>query len=374
MKPFLPALLCSLTFILSSHAAPVGYKLHAGEAGGGSGASITSPADLKRWDERNISRGEAVGKAAVSKSGKGDKELSPADVKRQDEIKVKNVLAAQKKEKQQLEQMLARAKKMVETKQAPNYVVTALDAGGIEGVKYGIKQVVEWTIGPKWAGPVGYAIDLLQVFDPIKPVEPYDLPKTKEEMKALRKYLKDYEDDQKALKAPLGAPAPVPDATLDPKFDGLRTPAALAEVELRRSVVAAVTLKNADAGYIVERVMTSSMPANPDKLPDEVVRSLEAGFIKTLPPNVCRISSKDVCTLNTGAQGDACMCPKLELGGYDMRLWASGIAARRPVSHVCDSPVGKCTMGATGPVGSPCFCIPDFPVPGPMPIGRIIPK
>lgn len=372
MKRFLAGLCLLCGMLAAKEAAAAGYKLQAGEAGGGSGGAISSMADLKRSDERNMAKGEAVGKAAVSKSGKADKELSLADVKRQDEIKVKNVLAAQKKEKQQMDRMLVRAKKMVETKQAPNYVMTALNEVNKEGLKYGIKQVVEWTLGNKWAGPVGGAIDLLQPFDPLDPVEPYDLPKTKEEMKALRKYLKDHEDGQKAMKAPLGEPTPMPDATLDPKFDGLRTPAALAEVELKRSVIAAVSEKNADAGYIVERVMASSMPANSDKLPEDVVQKLNAGFNKVLPPNVCRISAQDVCTLNTGTQGDACMCPKLELGGYNMGLWARGVAARRPVSHVCDSPVGKCTMNATGPLGSPCFCIPTFPVPGPMPIGKII--
>ncbi|WP_455806640.1 hypothetical protein [Pseudomonas fluorescens] len=368
--------LCLLTMTLAVQAAPVGYKLHAGGAGGGSGESgdsISSVADLKRWDEANLSRGEAVGKAAVSKSGKIDKEMSPADVKRQDEIKVKNVLAAQEKEKREIAQMLARAKTMMETKPAPNYVSTALDAAGQEGVMYGIKQVVEWTFGSKWGGPIGVAIDLLQPFNPLEPVEPYDLPRTKNEMKALRKYLEQYEQDQKALKAPLGTPTSIPDATLDPKFDGLRTPAALAEVEFKRSVLAAVKVKNADAGYIVERLMESSMSANSEPLSDDVIQVLEVGLIKVLPPNICRITANDVCTLNTGVQGDACMCPKLELGGYDMRRWARGVAARRPVSDVCDAPVGKCTMSATGPVGSPCFCIPTFFVAGPMPIGKIVP-
>lgn len=366
MRCFFIALLSSTWMIAAAHAAPSGHKVHAGNA-------ITSPADLKRWDEQNLKRGEAVGKAAVSKSGKADRELSPADIKRQDEIKVKNVLAAQQKEKQRTAEMLAQAKKLTEAKPAPNYVLMALDAAVDQGNSYALGQVLEWTLGKTAGGAVGIAIDLLTPANSLDPVDPYDLPRNKEEMKALRKYLEEQEAIQKALKAPVPSPTPIPDATLDPKLDNFRNPASLAEVRLKRSVIAAITQRNGDAGYIVERVLASSMPANPDKLDDTVVTALRDGLVKLLPPNVCRISSSDVCTLNVGAQGDACMCPKLDLGGYDTRLWAKGIATRRPVSNMCSSPVGNCAMTATGPVGTPCYCVPTFPVPGPMPIGRIVP-
>lgn len=230
-------------------------------------------------------------------------------------------------------------------------------------------------MGKVIGGIVMQAVDLLQPFDPLEPVEPYDLPRNKEEMQKLKKFMQEYEEEQRALRAPLPAPTPVPDATMDPKFDGLRNPASQAEVEFKRSVVAAVRLKNADAGEVVHRLMENSMPANPDKLPDEVIETLREGFNKALPPNICWIAANDVCTLNVGGkQGDPCMCPKLELGGYDNRFWAKGVAARRAVSPICNAPVGKCSMTATGPVGTPCFCIPTYFVPGPMPLGKIVRK
>lgn len=370
MKKLAIAIFATLAF-QASGAGPVGYKLHA-EGGGASSGAVTSIGDLKRWDENNLKHGEAVGKAAAAKGSKIDKELSPADVKRRDEIKVKNVLAAQEKDKKRTEQMLAKAKEMMKKKPPPDYVKEALDYGTTEGVKYGLGRVLEWTVGKVVGGVVMQAVDLLQVFDPLDPVEPYDLPKNKEEMQKLQKFMREYEEAQKALKVPTPAPKPVPDATLDPQFDGLRSPAALAEVEFKRAVVAAVKLKNADAGDVVNRLMASTMPGNPDKLPEDVIQTLREGFNKALPPNICFISSKDVCTLNTGKQGDSCSCPKLELAGYDTRYWARGIAARRDVSPICNAPVGKCAMTATGPVGTPCFCVPSYFVPGPMPLGKIV--
>ena len=216
MKKLAIAIFAALAF-QASGAGPVGYKVHSeGGGGGASSGAVTSIGDLKRWDEHNLKHGEAVGKAAVAKGSKIDKELSAADVKRRDEVKVKNVLAAQEKEKKRTEQMVAKAKEMMKKKPPPDYVRQALDYGSTEGVKYGLGQVLEWTVGKLVGGVVMQAVDLLQVFDPLDPVEPYDLPRNKEEMQKLQKFMREYEDAQKALKGPTPAPKPVPDATLDP--------------------------------------------------------------------------------------------------------------------------------------------------------------
>lgn len=364
-----------LAMIASSAFSAVGYKLSAGDGStsGGSGATpITSPGELKHWDEQRLKTGEAVGKAAVAKTGKSSAELSMADLKKKDEENIKKVEAAQAKKKARFAELTAKAKKMIEKKPPPSVVGSVADTVIDMGNGKGRDIVLEWALGPVAGSIVGVALDLLELPNGPDPTDPFDLPKNKEEMKKLREFLEQHEKEQKSIDATKPSNPSTPNNTLDSNFDALRTPAAQAETAFKREIIISIKAKSDDAAYIAEKVIVSTLPESKSSIDHGVIKELQKRLWKILPANICFISKNDVCTLNGYNQGEKCMCPQLTPLGYDTMFWANGTSSYRKISSVCVSPVGRCQMNEAGPIGTPCFCYPDTPWVGSIPIGKIV--
>ncbi len=365
----------AIVFIaLSAHAGP-GYKLSAGDGNtvstGGYTSKSLSPADIKRKDE------EAIRDMAGRKPIQGANKPSPADLKRKDEAEVKKILETQK---------TWEARKVELNKIVYDFASKAPDKTTSEKIKDALFDQYTEHLKGEWIGLlfgkfakfISPALDLATP-SPISS-DPFDKVKTLQELEYVRKRMEE---------AFPKFPPPQPDAKdppSDPKIDSevlhqWRDPSSSTQIEIIKKHIPELIRKDLpiEAKSILNHVLDAS--TRYAQLSDEQIQALEeAGerLERLRPANICFVPSNQerprsqVCTIDGLPQAQTCLCPALTTRGYDNRFWLRGVTSYRHNSNRCESVIGRCTMPSPGPIGTPCYCLPDFPLLGPLPIGRII--
>ncbi|MDT8992733.1 hypothetical protein RQP54_17810 [Curvibacter sp. APW13] len=222
-------------------------------------------------------------------------------------------------------------------------------------------------------------------------LDPYDRARNKEELEYVHQLMKKaFSKDPSTLDHVPNPKSKTPDRLdLDeqedqPQADPMtaedwRNPANAAVVDRVKAAMRGIT-----QAYGAERLsgtLDTVLAASTqlDRLTKQQLRALHTAaerLDRLRPANGCSVDNggrREVCMLSSMPQGQACLCPRLTLEGYDQRVWIKGVSVHKPLSAVCETALQRCELPSPGPLGTPCMCVPNIDLMGPWPVGRVVP-